>query len=339
MTTSATVLLSLALLCWVLLIAVLFTVVGEEAIGDRDIFLGLRWAIAVLLLSVSWLCLGSLLLMAGGQGLLRGLVNPVAWVLTIAAGAATFATLWLAAHTEMRWPLMSLAVPPLLAAYVLAIHRPSLQGAFASPGSHLAVWWAVAVLTIPAGAAFALAKSARMRAWEVQGQQYAAAEAQETQRKLAENRERLKSMSPDAHLTQWYPLLEPGSGVRGEAIEALKKVARRQADIEEGLANGIPRTMQLVPELDLSPTPELCSAGKAFLEIAARRLRVDPSDSGPYEEDATLVKSLTGVRWLQAHGCDCDEGVRALEEAARTHRDSRDRRDFLAELAAMRRAH
>src|ERR1035438_9043558 len=88
MSTSGVVLLWLAVLGWLFLIADLFTVVGETTFGDRDIFLGLRWFLAVLAVCAIWLCLGGLLWMAGSQGILTGWVNGVAVTVGLAAGAA-----------------------------------------------------------------------------------------------------------------------------------------------------------------------------------------------------------------------------------------------------------
>jgi hypothetical protein len=45
---------------------------------------------------------------------------------------------------------------------------------------------------------------------------------------------------------------------------------------------------------------------------------------------------VDGIRWLQAHGCNCGDGIAALEASVRSHLDSRDRQAALAALAALR---
>jgi len=55
--------------------------------------------------------------------------------------------------------------------------------------------------------------------------------------KKAERREKalakLRAMTADQPLEQWVSLLEPENGVRAEVIKALRKVDRRQEDIEQ----------------------------------------------------------------------------------------------------------
>ena len=58
---------------------------------------------------------------------------------------------------------------------------------------------------------------------------------------------KLRAMKPAAPLTEWYALLDEQSGVRQEALQALRRVPRRQADIQDMLAYGIPMAMILVP--------------------------------------------------------------------------------------------
>jgi hypothetical protein len=141
-------------------------------------------------------------------------------------------------------------------------------------------------------------------------------------------------------LTDWYPLLDVEGGVTTEAMEALRHVERRQADIEFLLSKGIARAMILLPDLDLKPTPELCAAARTFLLQSAKSSRIRPKqDSYEYRAGGVAESSLPGIRWLQAHGCDCEEGIAALEASVRSHLDSPDRKAALAALAALREKH
>ena len=62
----------LAVFSWLALCAVLFTVVSVDGTGDRDIFLGLRWILAGLLVCATWACLGGLLFIARDQKFVSG---------------------------------------------------------------------------------------------------------------------------------------------------------------------------------------------------------------------------------------------------------------------------
>jgi hypothetical protein len=135
----------------------------------------------------------------------------------------------------------------------------------------------------------------------------------------------------------WYPLLDPGSGVQAEALDALRHDPSRQAQIEDMLTWGVQRAMTLLPDLDLQPTPALCQAAGTFLTKTATsshlRKRDDPV---PYTAQVAFHELLPGIRWLVSHGCNCDEGIRALDASARTYLDSPDRQQLLADLAALR---
>jgi len=54
MSTNAVVLLVLTVVTWVMLSAVLSSVIGVDGTGDRDIFLGLRWILAGVLICGLW---------------------------------------------------------------------------------------------------------------------------------------------------------------------------------------------------------------------------------------------------------------------------------------------
>jgi hypothetical protein len=68
MSTTGVVLLVLTIATWPLLSAVLGSVIGVDATGDRDIFNGLRSILAGVLIVALWGSPSGLLLMAGGQG-------------------------------------------------------------------------------------------------------------------------------------------------------------------------------------------------------------------------------------------------------------------------------
>jgi hypothetical protein len=146
-------------------------------------------------------------------------------------------------------------------------------------------------------------------------------------------------MSPTVHLVEWYPLLDPENGARAEAIEALKKVPRRQSDVVEGLTYGIPAIMKLVPDLDLKPTPELCEAAQAYLAKSAKGLRLGKREPVAFPAEAYDVDGLAGLRWFRAHGCNCDEGIAALDAVVRTYLDSPDRQKLLTGLSDLKQVH
>lgn len=154
----------------------------------------------------------------------------------------------------------------------------------------------------------------------------------ESARNRVENLEKVRAMSPDAPLTHWYELLDEESGVRPEALEALRHIERRQNDMEEMLSYGILRAMILLPDLDIKATPHLCQAADAFLLKHAQSWSAGPEDAAEYEP-GDVERCLPGMQWLVSHGCDCSAGLHAVEQAVRSHRDSPARKSVLAIVA------
>ena len=330
--------LALTTVTWLLLLADLISVVGVDATGDRDILAGLRWMLAFALVFGTWLWIAGMLLIAGLQGVLPVWTRIAALVLCPASAAAAGVGIYLANETSRLWPLaVPTVVPPLMVCYLLALYQPPLRGIMSGTAAHAAVWGAMLALSISVWPALSRARAE----WKEMGLKAARATQEaaihDKERKRTENLEKIRNMPPDRHLAEWFPLLLPESDVRQEALEAVKKMGRRQGDIEDGLGYGIPLAMRLVPELELKPTPELCAAARAYLQKNAGELRVKRNPR-PYEKTAAVDWAAPGIQWLQANGCNCSVGIAALETAIGTHLDSPDRRAALAQLAALKQA-
>jgi hypothetical protein len=140
----------------------------------------------------------------------------------------------------------------------------------------------------------------------------------EGRRKRAANLEKLKTMTPEMPLTDWYPLLDEEGGVTAEAFEALRHIERRQSDTEFLLVNGVSRAMMLLPELDLKATPELCEAARTFMLKSAKGSRVRPRQDPREYRGSDAESPWTGFAGSRAHGCNCDEGIAALEASVRS---------------------
>lgn len=334
MPNSALVLLVLATLTWLVLMADLKTVVGVTTFGDRDIFLGLRWIMAGVFAGALWLWIGGLLLVAGTQGLLPGWRSLAASILCPAAAVAAIVSIYLVSDANLRWPLIVLlAPPPILAAYTLLLYRSSVV---TSQPAHVAVWALVLAASISVWPALSQRLAEKEQARVESRKAQADWERQEQERKHAEALAKLQTMSPESDITQWYDLLDPKNGVRTEAIAALKKVPRRQTDIEEGVGYGIPALLRLVPELDLSPRPELCEAFRAYLVRMAKSINLRKEDPYPFPEALSFEDLAPSMRWLISHGCTCQDELNQVEAMVLKYQDSPYRQQALATLAGLK---
>jgi len=331
-------LLVLALVCWLLQTLILSDVAGKQVHGDAVVGQGIAWLWAMLFAGFTWLWLGGLLLKAGVEDRMPASANLPAAFLYLLSAAAVAAAFPLLQDPNRAWLVITPALlPPILAFYVFALYHPSWRSFFSAPNTSRAVWGVVLLLALAPLPAFyrhivgdraARIEGAKARdEWKVR----------EGQRHRAENLEKLKTMTPEMPLTDWYPLLDEEGGVAAEALEALRHIERRQSDIEFLLSNGVLKAMMLLPQLDLKATPELCEAARTFMLQSAKSSRVRPKqDPREYRAGGDVEGSVDGIRWLQAHGCNCDEGIAALEASVRSHLDSPDRKAALASLAALR---
>jgi hypothetical protein len=328
-------LLVLAVVCWLLQAAILSNVAGQQVHGDAVIGQGLAWFAAMLLAGFTWLWLGGLLLKAGVEDRMPASADLPAAFLYLVSAAAVAASFFLLQDGSRTWPaIVPALLPPVLAFYVFALYHPPWRSFFFAPAGSRMVGGVVLVLALAPWPAFfrqlagdraARIESAKaMDEWKVR----------EGKRNRAANLEKLKTMTPEMPLTDWYPLLDEEGGVTAEALEALRHIERRQSDTEFLLTNGVSQAMILLPALDLKATPELCEAARTFMLKSAKGSRVRPKQD-PREYRGS-EESVEGIRWLQAHGCNCDEGIAALEASVRSHLDSADRRAALASLAALR---
>ena len=332
MTSGQVVMLALAIAAWLLMVLDLFTVVGAEGFGDRDIFLGLRWLLAGVLAFAAWVGVGGIWLTARSQGLLPEWVGTLALLLIPASAAAGCAALYLVSQSEIRWPLVvPLVVPPLLAGFVFALYRPSLRDGLSTAAAQLSLWGTVAVLSV---SILALVAWTHGRVTVHGSAARAEADNQQAEATRAANLHKLETLTPDAHLVDWFALLDPQSGVRAEALQAARQLPRRQAELEEGLSYGIPAYMRFLPDLELEPSEQLCTAAAAYLERNAQRLVA--VEKSPYQAQDRVEWAIAGARWLRAHGCTCEQGLAAMERSILTYSDSKDRRKVLAALAELK---
>jgi hypothetical protein len=305
------VILVLTLLCWILLLVKLFAVAGKEARGDAGFALAMSWIFAMLFTALTWLFLGILLLKSSNRGAATAL-------LYVASAPAAFASTYLLLDPARGW----LAVVPVLLPPLLALR-------FRSPSGQVSLAAAIAILLLSVAPWPALFRSMSRRP-AAPRRAAVADSAREA------NLVKLRSMKPAAPLSEWYALLDAQSGVREEALQALRRVPRRQADIKNMLAYGSPMAMILVPDLDLKPGPELCEAARVYLRKRAAEIRIEPPhDPVPYTAAGYVAESLPGVRWFQDNGCDCTQGIHELESAVETHLDSPIRQKTLASLAEL----
>jgi hypothetical protein len=316
---------------WLLLATLLFNIIKEgppqSGEGRYSRGWGLLWT--YVLATLSWIVMALLLYHRAPPG---GL-----WIYVVAAVAALGGFLMLGEAQGQRWATASSAAIPLLMLALVAIAALTGQWerlrsaifAIATILCFAAAIWAVVARVAHAKERKAISEDRGWRLVQLE---------KKLQDMVGINQRILENISENQPLRNLIPLLDPTSGVSGEAMAAFKKLNRRQTDLEEMLAD--PKlqniAIQLLPQLDLTPTPKLAQLVKAWCLQAAQRTRPGGDD----QSGSFIFFSLPALHWMYDHNADCKEGLMQLKSAAKaglpaTHRDPADRQRLLDELDKM----
>jgi hypothetical protein len=159
---------------------------------------------------------------------------------------------------------------------------------------------------------------------------------------LREDPENFLMLNEQSSLKAWLKFADK-SELRAQAIAGARKLDHRNADAI-AMLNADEYTawaaLEYLPQLDLEPTPELCTAALAQvhreLEPIYRATADDPRSYQELEERMGTGEPLAAVIWLARHGCPASKELDEAEELVRTYQDSPDRAAMLATLGELR---
>jgi hypothetical protein len=244
-------------------------------------------------------------------------LHPAAgWWIYFAGAGATVGAFFLMGQGESRWPAgIPLALPVLLMGALFSGHWASLRVPL------------VVVSLIPCALAageFGLSTIGKLR-----GRSGARTEIRE------QNLAMVATIEEDQPLWHWLPLLKEESGVRDDALAALRKLQRRQSDVEAMLANEGFEALELIPFLDLQPTPRLQQLLNAWCLKTADYARTKPGGGDTILERTFMFTPLPALHWMHDHGGDCREGVAQMKAAALEYQDTKVQVKYIKELDSL----
>jgi len=335
--TAIPIMLGLALLCWLVMLRGFVTLMSKapEPGGNNEARLIQQgWAAAGIV--VIWLLLAGVMLVMSVKetipvsvGFASWLLHPVTCVLALGAIAAMY-------DAGNRWMIAVPAGAPLLIAgyLVYVLYRE------ASPTLGFALWVAVLALSLPilpTGIRYTLEKMGprggsvpaepgpeldRFKASELARRH--AQELEDLQREMDRDEE-------DQRLYGYQRLSHPASTVRNEALAAMRKIATRQQQAEDGFMQGDDWLLRVLPDIDVKPTPRLCKAARAYIQSQIDWVKKDSLDS----PTNMLRDGIDGIGWLAAN-CDFKAELDQLDEMTRTFADTPENREFREKLASFR---
>jgi hypothetical protein len=291
-------------------------------------------AFAMLMTIALWILLAFLVAVSLGNGRAPGWAKIALILLVPASGAAALGALKLLsshATTVVKWPIVIPALAPLcLIGYSLWTAVPAINAAVSSSAAHLGFLGGLAVLSIlPLGPLAVASREGTERRAAVQ-----AAYEKEADGKRLERVEKFERVPADAPLWDWLEFVDSSGGLTDRALEAIRRSPRRQADAEVMAARGYGLLTELLPRLDVTPSPAICAGVAKTLRNQADHL---PSlDTGPlaYSFFAERIERyLPTIEWLRSGGCDLTAVIDQLSAGALKFQGSPARQAFLARIA------
>jgi hypothetical protein len=280
---------------------------GEDRISEAYATL---WVLALGI--PLWLALGGLLLLGWRKGF-----APPAWAATsgIVYAAAAIATLS-SAQTYMTWPggwslLVPALLPPLLAFYGIAVRMPVLAAGSLHVAPLAALGGAVLVALAAIPLAFIDPAGYPVRLAQHQAFMNAVFAKRDAQAQDAalQWEAGIKKLGRDSSLASWLEYVNGSvdtEPLHQQALDGARSANSRQADAVELLNNGQIQKLEVLWQLDLAVTPDLCAAyDKALTQLA--------TTDDPYETEVgeQLERQLPNIKFFVAGHCNLPSSLGA----------------------------
>lgn len=330
---AAPVLFALMLVCWAFLLRGMSLWIGLQPTPGRESDKMMLqawsggWAVLV------WILLGGLLLVANTKGVLPSSVGLAAWLIHPLSCVAALVAIGILYDARWRWCVaLPAAVPILIAAYLAwAFLAP------APPKFGLAMWAAVLALSLSI-----VLPASQFKADHLDSGSIDATPGPKLDKWMAEQREarraaglkELSNIDDETTLSELEHLVRKDSPVLQETLAAMRRLPHRQAEAILRFQGDFTFILNLLPDIDLQPTPELCGAIRGYLRRYLRQERANRPEPMGFV-GASMQENIPSLGWISQH-CDCDAELEDIERFARAQLDTPEVRKFLAELAEVR---
>jgi hypothetical protein len=315
----------------------LLTMHGSDPAGNS-----LSLAYAVFMEIGLWVLLAFLSLIAGRKsGELSKGAAVAAIVLLPASGAAAVAAIHLLSDSfyQSRWPMViPILAPVLILAVALWVYLPAWRQAIPSATAGSVTASALLVLSIAPWPAVIYRARHRVTDQAQAEADWKADEPRRVEQARRENLAAFQKLTPASELSEWLEFRQPGNELREQALEAIRRLPRRQADAEEMMGRGLDYFWEDVARLDLTATPLICERARIFLRERARDIQPPhPEDPPRFRLMKERVEPyLPTMQWLVDQRCECDRELAAIETAVRIYPDLPERNQVLGMLRQIR---
>jgi hypothetical protein len=332
------VFLVLTLLCWMLMLGSIAGWIGKAPVIGRETDRMISQAYSGAMALLVWIFLGAILLIASSKNVLPAELGFAGWFVLPLSGVAALVAIGVLYNPARHWPVVIPAVVPVLVAgYVLYLFFPSVQTIPVGTGG-AAMFGIVLVLSIaivPEAIRFAQTYLDDGSIEATPGPKLDAWMAKEREKRRQDGLEQLRKSDDETKLYELESLIRPDSPVLQEALEFMRHLPNRQADAILQLQAQSSFILHFLGDIDLQPTPELCSAARGYLHRAVQERQARPDASPSTFIGAEFTEGMNSIRWI-AKNCGCKAELAEMEAYARAQQqDSPEVQKFLAELSAI----
>lgn len=331
---SARIVLALLVFCWLSMLWTAASWIGKAPIPGRATDRIVSQAYSGALLLLVWIFLGALLLIANSKQVVPASFGAIAWVVLPVSCAAALAAGAVLYNPERRWPIVIPAVVPVLIAgcVVYAFFLPLRNAG-------LAMWGAVLVLSVSI-----VPEAIRFAETYLDDGSIEATPGPKLDKWMAEQRaarrtrelEELRKTDDETRLYELENHIRPDSPVLKEALEVMSHLPLRQSDAIMLLQTQSSYILHFLGDIDLQPTPQLCTAARNYLSQAVRERQTRPDVLPSLYLGAEFSEGIESIRWISKN-CGCNTQLDQMEAYARAQQqDSPDVQKFLAAIASIR---
>lgn len=335
---SEPVFLVLLVVNWLLMLGTMTTWIGRAPVTGRETDRMISQAYSGGFALLVWIFLAALLLIACSKevmppeaGLVAWFAHPISCVAALAAIAVSF-------KPERYWPaVIPTLLPVLIAGYVLYAFIPSVQTipVLRAGFGMWAIVMALSITVVPPTFALLFPPGSRGSIEAKPGPELDRFHDRQREQYRAEVLEKLRQMDDETRLYELSNMVRADNPALQEVMEVMRKLPNRQADAIQMLESQNSEILHFTADIDLQPTPELCTAARGYLHQAVLHRLADPVTDPKTFVGIEFTEGINGIRWI-SRNCGCKAELAEMEAyARRQQQDAPEVRDFLSALTGI----
>jgi hypothetical protein len=324
--------------CWLCMLGTMATWIGRAPVPGRETDRMISQAYSGGFALLVWIFLAGLLLIASSKEVMPQDAAVLAWFVHPISCAAALAAIAALFPPGRYWPAAIPALMPLpIAGYVLYGFFPPVQ-TIPMTKAGFAMWGVVLAMSVAAvpGAIALLPPSGSGSIQDKPGPEMDRFLEEKRQQYRDEVLDKLRHSDDETKLYELTNLIRPDNPALQEVLDFIRKLPNRQADAIMMLESQQDDLLRVLADIDVQPTPRLCTAARSCLHEAVLQRQARPITTPNSFVGAEFENGIPGIRWI-AKNCGCKAELAEMKAYARQQQqDAPQVQKFLAALAEIK---